>query len=256
MLLAISDRYDDAAPQGSSFQTVETIAAKARMSERNARRVITQLEERGKLRRHERPSRSTCIELLIPDDFGRRKGRRSKADNLAGSEDHAPQSEARDSAVEEGRPDPDNLSGSSAEAANLAGKADKLAPKADKLAADSSPPNFPTYQEKTRARASSSTSSSARTSARKPEESLDERARRLGLERLAGESDEALSRRAVAAAEHLGKVRALNNSLRVRGLRAMLPGESLDHAERRLNEHVAAANERKARELSDARGKH
>lgn len=143
-MLAISDRCDEIG--FGSYQAVETIAKKAKMSERNARRVVTELEGRGKLKRHDRPGRTTEIQIVIPDDFGRRR----RADKLSGVGADKSSGVSHGEGTSERA---DNLAGVEAGADNLAGAPDNLAGGADNLAADSSLPIHSSYSKEEDARA-------------------------------------------------------------------------------------------------------
>ncbi len=231
LMLAISDRCDEDGK--GSFQSVETLAAKSHMSDRNVRRLITDLETRGKCKRIERPSRTTEVHLLIPEDFGRRK----KADKLSGS-------------------DPDKVAGQgeSSDPAKLAGNPAKLAAREDKLAADSSPPIFPSQNTKDARPRATPGRSPGRAGESPPEPdvaALNATAAELQLEpRPPSESLQAYQRRVGDAQRQLRYLEGRAVALRVT---RRFPDEPLGRFETRINAAETEALARQAAQYSAER---
>lgn len=73
VLLAMADNVGE---KLICYASLATLGEMARKSERTVQRILEKLVDANKLRRHDRPGRTTLFELAIPAEFGERTSKR------------------------------------------------------------------------------------------------------------------------------------------------------------------------------------
>jgi hypothetical protein len=257
LLLAMADNVGESL---ICYAAIATLQEMSRQSDRTIRRHLDELEALGKIRGETRPGRTTRYQLLVPESFGAEnqdvaRAARGTPVKMAGVDSEAP--------AEPGAAPPGQI------ASGDPGQNDRTPPRSDcqpprsnwpdtpvKMTDDSSlNPSLPNPSQ-TRARASSSTSSTARTSARETRDDelqrLDARAEALQIPaRRTSESLGTFRLRVRLADEASAELFKLCNTARNLGLSPKLDTESLEHFRKRIDDAHAAQLAAKAQELHE-----